>query len=111
MPGISFTVAHEENLPIWRVEDGFIRSVGLGSDLVAPASLVVDTQGIYFDPTSPSDLEQILQDTSFSEAEITRASNLIKTVLNSALSKYNLGQEETLSHSAMMPPSFMAAVT
>jgi capsular polysaccharide export protein len=92
--------AKQEEIPIWRVEDGFIRSVGLGSDLVAPASLVVDKQGIYFDPTAPSDLEQVLQETRFSESELARAKGLIKLVLASALSKYNIGHGETLSHSA-----------
>ncbi|MBF4103151.1 hypothetical protein INT80_15060 [Gallibacterium anatis] len=40
--------AEQHNIPIWRMEDGFIRSVGLGSNLVAPLSLVVDPLGIYF---------------------------------------------------------------
>ncbi|MDX8386000.1 MAG: hypothetical protein R8M11_05745, partial [Gallionella sp.] len=43
------------------LEDGFLRSVGLGADLVRPVSWVMDEQGIYFDSSSPSDLESILQ--------------------------------------------------
>src|SRR5690606_32339118 len=41
------------------LEDGFIRSVGLGSDLIRPHSIVLDKKGIYFDPSQPSDLEDI----------------------------------------------------
>src|SRR4051812_4800189 len=44
-----------------RVEDGFLRSVGLGADLVSPLSWVFDDQGIYFDPRQPSALESLLQ--------------------------------------------------
>lgn len=35
---------------IVRMEDGYLRSVGLGSDLIPPRSLVLDTQGLYMDP-------------------------------------------------------------
>ena len=35
-----------------RVEDGFLRSRGLGADLVPPLSLVADDLGIYYDPTA-----------------------------------------------------------
>ena len=49
-----------------RVEDGFIRSVGLGSDFLPPASLVFDASGMYFDPRGGSDLECLLRDSDFS---------------------------------------------
>lgn len=42
------------------VEDGFIRSVGLGSDLTQPFSLIFDKKGMYFDPFQDSDLEKII---------------------------------------------------
>ena len=46
---------------ITRMEDGFIRSVGLGSNFTAPRSLVIDQEGIYFDATGPSALETLLE--------------------------------------------------
>ena len=52
------------------MEDGFLRSVGLGSDFTRPASLVLDRQGIYYDPRFPSDLENILQSAVFSTEEL-----------------------------------------
>ncbi len=39
--------------PCLRVEDGFLRSRGLGAELVPPLSLVADDLGIYYDPTRP----------------------------------------------------------
>ncbi len=75
----------------WRMEDGFIRSTGLGTDLTAPASLVLDKTGIYYDPTQVSDLEIILQTKNFQEDELTRAKRLVSSLLKNQLSKYNLG--------------------
>ena len=76
----------------WQVEDGFIRSTGLGSDLTAPASLVLDKAGIYYDPSKPSDLEIILQRKSFTREELERANKLTISLLENELSKYNLGR-------------------
>ena len=72
------------------VEDGFIRSVGLGSDLVRPLSLVFDQQGMYFDATRPSDLEEILQTGVFSEEELARARQVRGMVVSEGLTKYNV---------------------
>jgi capsular polysaccharide export protein len=73
------------------VEDGFLRSRGLGSDLVAPLSLVLDDLGIYYDATRPSRLE-VLIDTSdtLTPSERARAAALITRITDAGLSKYNL---------------------
>ncbi len=84
------------NVPIWRIEDGFIRSAGLGSDYAPPLSLVLDKQGIYYDPSQVSDLEYLLQNHDFPEALLMRAKALRKSLLEHQLSKYNLG--ESLAH-------------
>jgi len=52
--------ASPQNARILRIEDGFIRSVGLGSNHVGGYSLVLDAEGIYFDPRRPSSLENFL---------------------------------------------------
>ncbi len=83
-------------VPVWRMEDGFLRSVGLGSDRTVPASLVVDKQGIYFDPTQPSDLESILEAGGFSDAELERAQALRTLIVASRISKYNVGDRRAL---------------
>lgn len=78
-------------LALWRIEDGFLRSVGLGSDLVRPLSLVLDGQGIYYDASRPSDLETILRNTEFSPELRARAGQLRERLVAGQLSKYNVG--------------------
>ena len=73
-----------------RLEDGFIRSVGLGADLVRPLSWVVDTQGIYFDSRQPSLLETLLQTHAFNPEEQHRAAALRQQLVAHGVSKYNL---------------------
>lgn len=84
-----YEYAKVNEIKICVVEDGFIRSVSLGSDLTQPFSLVVDTQGIYFDPSTPSDLEKILSEHSFDDAIRSRAADLISTIVKTKFSKYN----------------------
>lgn len=74
----------------WRVEDGFIRSVGLGSDLIPPMSLVVDKRGMYFDPTRPSDLEHLLQHHTFKPDELHEAQAVRQFIVTHGITKYNL---------------------
>lgn len=71
------------------VEDGFIRSIGLGSNYATPYSLVVDDTGIYFDPQLPSRLEYILKNTNFSDELIQEAKEIRKLILDNSFSKYN----------------------
>lgn len=72
------------------MEDGFIRSVGLGADLTKPLSLVVDSVGIYYDCTRPSQLELLLQQSEFPDALLARADKLRQKIVAAQLSKYNL---------------------
>ena len=89
--GVATLVAQFGGSP-WLVEDGLIRSAGLGTDLTAPASLVLDKRGIYYDPSQKSDLEHLLQNKTFSETELQRSRALIASLLANELSKYNLGE-------------------
>jgi capsular polysaccharide export protein len=73
-----------------RIEDGFLRSVGLGSDFAEPLSLVVDPHGIYYDATRPSALELFLESHAFTPEELLRARTLRSTILRYDLNKYNL---------------------
>lgn len=76
---------------IVRVEDGFVRSVGLGADLVHPLSWVFDGRGIYYDATRPSDLEHLLQTYQFTDDLRDRAASLQRYIVAHALTKYNVG--------------------
>lgn len=86
---------HMVGQPITWVEDGFLRSVGLGADLIRPISWVFDDVGIYFDATRPSRLENILSTTRFSTEFIERANGLIERIVYLGLSKYNLNSYGT----------------
>ncbi len=73
------------------VEDGFLRSRGLGADLVPPLSLVTDGQGIYYDPSRPSDLETLISNSvTLPLTAEDRATRLIRAITASGLTKYNL---------------------
>lgn len=74
-----------------RIEDGFLRSVGLGADLIRPLSWVVDWRGMYFDATRPSDLEVLLAETDFDAELIARATALRARIVAAGLTKYNVG--------------------
>ena len=77
-----------------RIEDGFLRSVGLGANLEPPSSLVLDRRGIYYDPSRPSDLEHLLQNADFPPALLQEAAALRARILEARLSKYNVGSSQ-----------------
>ncbi|WP_442974654.1 capsular polysaccharide biosynthesis protein [Salipiger sp. CCB-MM3] len=75
-----------------RVEDGFLRSRGLGAELVPPLSLVLDDLGIYYDPTRPSRLEALITGTpDLRPDQRLRSEKLIERLTAGGLTKYNLG--------------------
>lgn len=74
------------------VEDGFIRSRGLGAALVPPVSLVSDDLGIYYDPSRPSRLEKWIEIRSqLRPDQELRAARLIRSLTDAGISKYNTG--------------------
>ncbi|WP_313704232.1 capsular polysaccharide biosynthesis protein [Massilia sp.] len=87
-------LAQRSGARLVRMEDGFARSVGLGSDLIRPLSLVLDERGIYFDPTQVSDLEQILATAAFGEEELRRAAQVRTFIVHHGVTKYNLEPRE-----------------
>lgn len=88
-PGVA-ALAERSGAALLRLEDGFVRSVGLGSDLIRPLSLVVDGRGIYFDPAQPSDLEHLLNQTRFSADECAKARQVRQFIVQHGITKYNL---------------------
>lgn len=77
--------------PPLRMEDGFLRSRGLGAELVPPLSLVLDDLGIYYDPTRESRLEQLIATAAtLPSARLDRAEKLIQSLRRAGLTKYNL---------------------
>jgi capsular polysaccharide export protein len=84
----------QAGVPIVEVEDGFLRSQGLGADCVPPLSITVDRLGPYFDPGQPSELETLLQDGEFDERLLQRARNLRSLIVDAGLGKYEHGTTE-----------------
>ncbi|MBE7562292.1 beta-3-deoxy-D-manno-oct-2-ulosonic acid transferase [Acidithiobacillus sp. HP-6] len=103
-----------ESHPIIRVEDGFLRSIGLGADLIAPLSYCFDGSGLYYDASKASDLEQILATHDFDATLLERAHALREQIVALGLTKYNVGQggwqrPETRLPSIRSPESHPAA--
>lgn len=81
----AFALKHQ--LPLLRIEDGFLRSTNLGFQC-PPSSLVIDDIGIYYDATHPSRLEQLVLKT-LSASEVLYAESIIKLWCEARVSKYN----------------------
>lgn len=75
-------------VPLCRVEDGFLRSRGLGAALHPPGSVVMDRQGIYYDGGRPSDLETVLATHPFPPALVDRARRLRERICAAGVTKY-----------------------
>lgn len=74
-----------------RVEDGFLRSRGLGAELVPALSLVCDDLGIYYDPRRDSRMEYwINRSIDLEDGALRRAEALRMSLIKNHLSKYNL---------------------
>ncbi|MBT8412092.1 MAG: capsular polysaccharide biosynthesis protein, partial [Octadecabacter sp.] len=86
-----------KNHPLVRVEDGFLRSRGLGAELIAPLSLVCDPLGIYYDPTRESLLERLITEAAELPLErLARSQHLIETIKAGGVTKYNLQSRAVL---------------
>jgi capsular polysaccharide export protein len=95
---------HHQRLKVVTLEDGFLRSVGLGAALEQPLSWVLDSRGCHFDATRPSDLEHLLQDAHFSKQDCKEGGRLRQAVVAAGLTKYNVG-----THQWQPTPDLIAA--
>ena len=95
---ISWASSTPENLPIFAksmgvelilVEDGFIRSSGLGIKLFHPGSLCFSHFGIHYDPTQPNDLCEFMKSHTFTPEEEARGQEIIEAITSRGISKYN----------------------
>ncbi|EEY3927654.1 capsular polysaccharide biosynthesis protein [Escherichia coli O136] len=83
--------SYPELQSVIRVEDGFIRSNGLGSNFCRPSSLCIDPVGIYFNSFRPSKLEQLLNTYPLDNKTLIRGNALLRLLRSSRVSKYNVG--------------------
>lgn len=74
-----------------RVEDGLLRSRGLGAALVPPASLALDDLGLHYDPARESRLERLIAAAPIlPDHARRRAERLVERLVAARLTKYNL---------------------
>jgi capsule polysaccharide export protein KpsC/LpsZ len=84
--------AENHSIPVYRMEDGFVRSVGLGAAHTLPRSLVLDRSGrLYFDATGPTDLEKICSEFDFAaHPEVLEEARIcLDLLMQERISKYN----------------------
>jgi capsular polysaccharide export protein len=85
-----------EGIPFTSIEDGFIRSAGLGAAFTPSVSFAFDDTGIYYDPSRPSDLETLLRSIDLTPELRTRAKDLRKKIVDLGLTKYNLAAADRI---------------
>ena len=83
--------AERYKIPIYRMEDGFIRSSLLGASRVTPYSLILDKKGLYYNTGAESELEDILNKYEFKADPplLEQAKEALDLVSALEISKYN----------------------
>lgn len=83
-------ILSRKKIPVFSIEDGFLRSMGGGILHSKPASICIDSVGIYFDGKKASELERILASYDFKgDPELMkRASAGLQLMRDARLTKY-----------------------
>jgi capsule polysaccharide export protein KpsC/LpsZ len=84
--------ASRHGIPLYRMEDGFVRSVGLGAAHTLPRSLVLDRSGrLYFDASGATELERICSEYDFASdpSLLDEARACLELLMQERISKYN----------------------
>ena len=99
MPSFIQDFAVKHKIPVKYVEDGFLRSIDLGSKKTAPFSLTFDSKAPHYNASKPSDLETLLASYDFAAQPelMQRASRLIDAIKQSGLSKYNYSKHSDVA--------------
>lgn len=99
--------AHDGPVAVWgdadppgrvvdlRVEDGFLRSVGLGLRHTPPLSLAISDGPPHFDATRPNSFEALVAQMRVDPAMLLRARRLRERIAALGLTKYNLAGTPT----------------
>ena len=82
--------ANANNVPLWRIEDAFLRSRGLGVHNAPAVSLVLDKGGMHYARSAQSDIDRLLQIEEFDAATLQEAARLRELINASGITKYNL---------------------
>ena len=82
-------IAWLRRLPYWYLEDGYLRSVGLGKEKTLPISVIVDDLGMPVDAFNPSRLERLIASASASADVGTYGGDIRDRLVGHKLTKYN----------------------
>lgn len=95
-PDFLFDYARVNSIDLRFVEDGFIRSIGLGVERTAPLSIVMDSRAMHFDRLQGSDLEDQLNNFSCRDQPelIKEAQHIYGIFEKNHISKYNQKNDE-----------------
>ncbi len=82
--------ARSQGRPTLYLEDGFIRSAGIGLTGEPGLSIILDDMSLYYDATQPSRLEALLQSgPELTMSQTARARAAINRIVEARVSKYN----------------------
>lgn len=84
-----------QKLQVVRMEDGFLHSVTDSPHSIMPYSWVFDREGLYFNGSRPSGLENVLQNLSLNDAQREYAQQMLSLFIESGLTKYNMRYSKT----------------
>ncbi|WEX74937.1 capsular biosynthesis protein [Sinorhizobium numidicum] len=84
----AMAIARLRRLPHWHLEDGFLRSVGLGKDGAPSLSIVVDDLALPVDASTPSRLELLIAQAAGGAQDIS-GKHIRERMVRYKLSKYN----------------------
>lgn len=99
-------ICKKNDISLTFVEDGFLRSVGLGIQKSRPMSLVFDKTAMHFDAQRPTDLDELLNTQNLSNRPDT-ADNVqkFKAAFCSGVSKYiRMESDENFSDAFQIDP-------
>jgi capsular polysaccharide export protein len=89
--------------PVVTLEDGFVRSFGLGVAGAPALSAVVDDLGVHYDARAPSRIEAMLEHGGWEgEALLARARACVAKMRRLRISKYNLAQAPSPATAALL---------
>jgi len=86
---IAFDYCMHYDLDYIRIEDGFIRSNGLGVTGAKSMSFIIDKSGIFYDKVNDNDLKDIILKQKLSIIEEKKIRDIIKYITDNKISKYN----------------------
>jgi len=78
---------------VFTMEDGFVRSAGLGTDLKRPSSLIIDRVGIYYNSCRESELENKLNACDVTDEQKELGREIVKSLVSNGTTKYNVGEK------------------